>query len=363
MTNVEAQQITTFIGELEFPKIYETALQFALFQTYGIPTISQLLVATKEFSTPVNASKRYADTGILIAEFIGHHPHSERALKALARMNYIHGQYQKAGKISNEDLLYTLSLFIKEPPRWIEKYEWRPLTDMEICAIGTLWKSIGDAMGIQYKGLLAHSEWVDGLDFYHDICDWAEEYEEKYMVPAQTNKQTADELVPLLLFYIPKNFKPAASHLVGVLMGNRLRKAMLYPTPPRIYFNIATAIFETRRFFLRYLSLPRPGFMRMRQISDSADPKTGRYFMTTYQAHPYYNKPGFLNRWGPEAWFVWANGGDVPGSKGEMYIPQGYKFEEVGPKGMKNKGLEDIKIGEEKLKTVRPAGCPFAFAR
>ena len=153
-------------------------------------------------------------------------------MKALARMNYIHGQYQKAGKISNEDLLYTLSLFIKEPPRWVKQYEWRPMTDMEICAIGTLWKSIGDAMGIQYKGLLAHSEWADGLDFYHDICDWAAEYEEKYMVPAQSNKQTADELVPLLLFYVPKSLKPAASNLVGVIMGNRLRKAMMYAFLP-----------------------------------------------------------------------------------------------------------------------------------
>lgn len=85
--------------------------------------------------------------------------------------------------------------------------------------------------------------------------------------------------------------------------------------------------------------------------------------MTTYQAHPYYNKPGFLNRWGPEAWFVWANGGDVPGSKDDTYIPEGYKFEEVGPEGMKNKGLDEIKLGEEKLKVARPAGCPFAFAR
>lgn len=32
MTNVEAQQITQYVGELEFPKIYETSLQFALFQ-------------------------------------------------------------------------------------------------------------------------------------------------------------------------------------------------------------------------------------------------------------------------------------------------------------------------------------------
>ncbi len=61
-------------------------------------------------------------------------------------MNYIHSGYQRAGKISNEDLLYTLSVFITEPISWIAKYEWRELTDMEICAIGTFWKSIGDSM-------------------------------------------------------------------------------------------------------------------------------------------------------------------------------------------------------------------------
>ena len=142
-------------------------------------------------------------------------------------MNYIHSQYQKAGKISNEDLLYTLSLFILEPPRWVEKYEWRSMTDMELCSIGTQWKSIGDAMGIQYKGFLAHNEWVDGLDFFYDIRAWAEEYEAQYMVPAQSNKQTADELVPLLLFYVPKLLKPAVANLVGVLMGDRLRTAMM----------------------------------------------------------------------------------------------------------------------------------------
>jgi hypothetical protein len=66
---------------------------------------------------------------------------------------------------------------------------------------------------------------------------------------------------------------------------------------------------------------------------------------------------------GPEAWFVWASGGDVPGSKGDLYIPQGYVFEEVGPEYMKNKGLEEMKAGEEKLRAERPAGCPFAFSR
>lgn len=143
-------------------------------------------------------------------------------------MNYIHSQYQKAGKISNADLLYTLSVFITEPISWIPKYEWRSLTPMEICAIATFWKSIGDNMGINYKEL-AHYEpgWKSGLEFYDDIKSWAEDYERKYMVPHKDNKQTADELVPLLLFYVPKPLKSAAATVVGVLMGDTLRKAMM----------------------------------------------------------------------------------------------------------------------------------------
>jgi hypothetical protein len=85
--------------------------------------------------------------------------------------------------------------------------------------------------------------------------------------------------------------------------------------------------------------------------------------MSNYLVHPFYNKPGFLNRWGPEAWFVRAAGGYVPGSEGEKFIPQGYKFEEVGPRVMKNKGLDETYAWEKKLSTERPAGCPFAFAR
>jgi hypothetical protein len=65
---------------------------------------------------------------------MSHHPRSKRILKALARMNYIHSKYQKAGKISQDDLLYTLSVFVTEPITWVGKYEWRSMTEIgEMC--------------------------------------------------------------------------------------------------------------------------------------------------------------------------------------------------------------------------------------
>jgi hypothetical protein len=118
---------------------------------------------------------------------------------------------------------------------WIGKYEWRDFTDMECCAIATFWKSIGDAMGIEYKGYLARSEWTDGLEFYKDLKEWAEGYERDFMVPAYSNKKTADELVPILLFYVPEVLKGPAAHMVGVLMTDRLRAAMM-----KIFLSIST---------------------------------------------------------------------------------------------------------------------------
>lgn len=50
-------------------------------------------------------------------------------------MNYLHSRYQKANKISNDDMLYTLSLFVLEVERWIRQWDWRSMTPMEICGL------------------------------------------------------------------------------------------------------------------------------------------------------------------------------------------------------------------------------------
>lgn len=50
MTNEEAYEIQKELMQREFPFTMNKALQFALFRTYGIPTISKLLVQTKQLS-------------------------------------------------------------------------------------------------------------------------------------------------------------------------------------------------------------------------------------------------------------------------------------------------------------------------
>ena len=98
-------------------------------------------------------------------------------------------------------MLYTLSLFALEPARWVERYEWRCLTEMELCACGTYWKAMGDAMMIPYNQLPSYKAgWKDRLIWLDDIKKWSLEYEEKYMLRATSNNRLAESHLDLLFF-------------------------------------------------------------------------------------------------------------------------------------------------------------------
>jgi hypothetical protein len=150
----EAQWIVEQIVQLEMSKLSRLSTAFALFRTYGITTIAELLLKypslpqllfqyvliscsvclydsgngrTAQLLDVKTGGRRYVDTGVLISEFTTYPFTSERHARAIARMNWIHDQY----KISNDDKLYTLSVFVTSPARWLQKYDWRPLTDLE----------------------------------------------------------------------------------------------------------------------------------------------------------------------------------------------------------------------------------------
>ena len=186
-------------------------------------------MATGELKNPETSSKRAADTGLLVLEFGLNKPTSERAIQAIARMNFLHSRYQKAGKITNNDLLYVLSNFALEPVRWINRYEWRNLTDVELCASGTFWKNLGDAMEISYEALHSSSKgWQDGLHWLSEVKQWSDEYEELHMVPADSNRELAESLVNSLLPRMPAGCRKRCMKVVAVLLGDRLRQSMMH---------------------------------------------------------------------------------------------------------------------------------------
>jgi hypothetical protein len=172
--------------------------------------------------------KRYSDTSLIVAEFMLHPPSSSRTLEGIARMNYLHHGYRASGNILDDDMLYTLSLFALEPVRWINRYEWRKLSDLEMCAMGTFWKSVGDAMMVSYERLPSYKTgFRDGLHWLEEIEAWSNSYEAERMVPDINNKKTADETVNVLLWDVPEILHPVGRQAVSYLMDNRLRTAMM----------------------------------------------------------------------------------------------------------------------------------------
>lgn len=204
------------------------AMFFALFKTYGIPSVSRLLVSTGHFTHGLKAaSRRAADTSVLICNMVGAAPASERAADVTARINYLHGPYRRAGRISNQDMLYTLSLFALEGIRWIDRYEWRRLTDLERCAMAIFWKAKGEDPGVNYDLLPSHERgWPDGLAWLEELDAWSRRYEAEHMTPSDENALLADAAMEMVLFKIPGRLKAVGRSFASVLLGQNLRDAM-----------------------------------------------------------------------------------------------------------------------------------------
>ncbi|VUC30473.1 unnamed protein product [Clonostachys rosea] len=359
MTTAEAQLILKTLATLEMPQLQMLSLEFGLFKTYGVESIAKLLVATRNLADPYNSPKRYEDTATIINEFMAWDPSAERTVKAIARMNFLHSKYIASGQISNDDLLYTLSVFVIEPARFAKRYDWRPFNDMEYCALGVFWKSIGDAMGINYKGSLPGAEegWKDGIQFADEITAWAKAYEVAKMKPNSLSPKPAHALLPIITYWIPWFAKPFVTDCALSLINTRILEAFKLPEPSITAIAVTHGALVARRFIIRYLMLPR--IFEIEQLGDQ-DPSTGRYLLPRSHSNwPFYVKPTLWNRWGPIALATRLYGGYVPGSKPAEYMPQGYTFEDIGPVNRVNQGKGEMEVDLKRLRANNRSGCPF----
>src|SRR5690348_18383989 len=104
--DVDYHEIYRQLATLEFPWDIYQALSFALFRTYAVPSIGELLDRTGEFTQRVQ--KRYDDTGILLEEIQEHGLSHPRGRSAVRRINQMHARFD----ISNDDMRYVLATFI-----------------------------------------------------------------------------------------------------------------------------------------------------------------------------------------------------------------------------------------------------------
>lgn len=142
-------------------------------------------------------------------------------------MNYLHSKYISSGRITNDDLLYTLSVFVTEPQRFAQRYDWRSFNEMEVCALGVFWKSMGDAMGIDYHGSLPSAEngWGDGIQFADEVAAWAKTYEVETMKPNDISPKPAEALLPIMTYWVPFPLKSFVTECICSLLDDRTREA------------------------------------------------------------------------------------------------------------------------------------------
>lgn len=233
----EYEEIALLLSSREFAWDIERSLEFALFRTYAVPSISGLLAKTGEFEH--RPRKRYDDTELILAEAIENGMDSPRGQAAIGRMNAMHGRY----RISNDDMIYVLSTFICEPIRWLERFGRRPMTAHEQRAWFNYYRAVGERMGI--AGV------PGSLDA---VMAWNRTYEAEHFRPADSNRLIADRTVDLLLgFYAPKPLFPLGRPLVRALLDRPLLDAMMYEPAPGWLQWLAAAGLRGRAAVLRVL--------------------------------------------------------------------------------------------------------------
>jgi hypothetical protein len=175
----------------------------------------------------LSLSRRTADTSQLLNNAVIAPPHSKRSIDAIVRTAWIHRGFRKAGKITNDDMLYTLSLFALEGKRWVARYEWRSLTDLELCAIGVFWNQIGEDLDICYTDVDLPTQ-CSGLEWMEAVERWSCAYESAHMAPHPSNHKLAVATLGLLGATLPPALQRFAGAVFCELMGADLRNAMRY---------------------------------------------------------------------------------------------------------------------------------------
>lgn len=215
----------------------EKALEFALFRTFAVPSISKLLSETGEFRR--RPRKRYDDTELIMYEILENGYDSPQAARAFRRMNDMHRRFN----ISNEDFLYVLSTFLFMPIYWNEKYGWRKLIEGEKLAAYFYYKEVGKRMNIK-----------DIPESYEAFEAFHIQFEKEHFRFAETNREIGTYTTNLLLgMYVPKFLFFLGRPIVHSLMDAPLCEAMGIKRPPRWLRGSVYGLMRLRAAILRRL--------------------------------------------------------------------------------------------------------------
>lgn len=230
----------------EFPFDVIRANELALFRTYAVPSIGALLDRTGEFVQ--RAQKRYDDTDLILSELLEHGYDSPRGRAALKRMNHLHGRFS----IDNDDFLYVLSCFVFEPARWLDRFGWRPFSDVERLGFFHYWRAIGRRMRIK-----------DIPDSYVEFEEFKVRYERERYRFTESGRRVADATMDMFMaWFLPRPLRPLGRPFLLALLDEPLLDAFRYPRPPAALRRLVEGQLRLRSRVVRMLPERRRPKMR-----------------------------------------------------------------------------------------------------
>ncbi|QKW10217.1 DUF2236 domain-containing protein [Streptomyces sp. NA04227] len=227
-------QITRWITQYEFPWDYRQGVSVAFLRDFGVPRISQLLDRTQEFEKA--GQKRYDDTLLFGYEMTEEGPGSQRSRAAVRHLNRIHARY----RIPNEDFLYVLATTIVGPKRWIDRFGWRPLCEVEREALAVSAATTGRMMGIEN----VPARYADFEKFHDD-------YERARYAYDPANHRVAGATFRTVAAWYPALLRPLVARVLLALLDRPLLEALGYPEQPRRTRRLVAGALRARALLVR----------------------------------------------------------------------------------------------------------------
>jgi hypothetical protein len=219
----------------DFPWDTTRSLELALFRTFCVPRMTEIMVGTGEFVR--RAQKRYDDTVLILAELQEWGYDSERGRTAQRIMNRLHGLYP----IRNQDFLYVLSTFVYEPIRWNARFGWRPLVEQEKHATFHYWRAVGTRVGI--KAIPATYEEFERFNI---------QYERAEFRFAESNRIIADATKAVFRSWFPAAMRPLVDQAIYALLDEPVLDAFGYPHPRPAMRRLVESGLKLRAHTLRF---------------------------------------------------------------------------------------------------------------
>ena len=239
------QRIVFLSTRFDFPFDTVRSLELALFRTFCVPSIAELLDRTGEFQR--RSQKRYDDTDLIVSELMDHGYDSDRGKAALRRMNQLHGKFN----IRNEDFLYVLSTFVFEPIRWNARFGWRRMCEAERLAMFHFWREVGQRMNIR-----------DIPTDFHTFEQFSRDYEQTHFRFTDANQRVGSGTRDLFLSWFPRPFHFLVRPAIYAMLDDDLIAGFGFPKPrPATRWLVAQAL-RVRSKLVRWLPARRQPVLR-----------------------------------------------------------------------------------------------------